>query len=264
MVRVEWMSERRIPALILAIAICCPSPSLAQAKPAAPAPATTKVSVPFVGCKSDGQMGPLDVPTGKAKLVSVPVQTAERLAYYKAKNGAGVLGPRGWHCFAVYGSNGGSLFVAPDPIDSSKLFSSDWKGFTSPVIQISESIGDTSGRFEVAKIIARVFPAHQQFVRNVIAEGVEPATSFPVGPYPKDKLKYRSQRLVEYETPALSEGMGTQSRILSNSSPIRGIEFLTGSTPDLLSLSIRLPREFEDLTQAIMQQAELEGAGLKE
>ena len=38
--------------------------------------------------------------------------------------------PRGWHCFATYGSNGGNLYVSPDPISATLLFWSDWKGFT--------------------------------------------------------------------------------------------------------------------------------------
>ncbi len=36
-------------------------------------------------------------------------RVAARLAYYKAKNGFGILGPRGWHCFSTYGSNGSTL-----------------------------------------------------------------------------------------------------------------------------------------------------------
>ena len=40
-----------------------------------------------------------------------------------------------------------------------------------PAIQLSYSIGDTSGRFEVARIVARVFPKYQGYVQHVIAEG---------------------------------------------------------------------------------------------
>jgi len=70
--------------------------------------------------------------------------------------------------------------------------------FSGPAIQLSVAVGDTSGRFEVAQIIARVFPSHRNFVRDVIAEDIEPASNFPFGPFPKDKLTYKSKELVEY------------------------------------------------------------------
>jgi hypothetical protein len=108
-------------------------------------------------------------------------------------------------------------------------------------VQLSISVGDTSGRFEVAAIIARVFPAHQAFVRDVIAEGIEPASSFPSGPYPKDKLSYKTNELVEYETPAQIDGLGTCSRLQKNTEPIRGVEILSGEQLDLLSLSLAAP-----------------------
>ena len=141
--------------------------------------------VPFVGCASDGQAGPQTAPAGPSKAVAVPAATAQRLAWYKAEYGPGVLAPRGWHCFSTYGSNGSNLFVSSDAIDSKTLLSMDWKGFTGSAIEIAVSSGGTSGRFEVAKVIARVFPAYKQFAQNVIAEGIEPASDFPVGPVPE-------------------------------------------------------------------------------
>jgi hypothetical protein len=79
----------------------------------------------------------------------------------KLKRGLGVLAPRGWHCFSTYGSNGSNLFVSPVPIDGKALFSADWKGFMGDVVQLSVMDGGTSGRFEVAKVVARVFPAYK-------------------------------------------------------------------------------------------------------
>ncbi len=83
--------------------------------------------------------------------------------------------------------------MSPDPIDSKTLLSLDWKGFTGQAVQISVFSGGTSGRFQVAKIVARVFPAYKAFAQNVIAEGIEPASDFPFGPYPSDKLTYRGK-----------------------------------------------------------------------
>lgn len=219
------------------------------------------VTVPFVGCKSDGQVGPLKAPSGKSKVVSISAEQAQQLAYYKAEEGLGVLAPRGWYCFGTYGSNGNNLYVSPQPISSSELFSDSWKGFTGPVIQLSVSVGDTSGRFEVAKTIARVFPAHREFVQQVIAEGIEPASSFPLGPFPADKLNYRSKEIVEYETLANATGFGTASRLQSNSNPIRGVAILSGETPDLVFLAIRFSPNQSDLSAIIIQH--LESAALQ-
>jgi hypothetical protein len=130
------------------------------------------------------------------------INTAQRLAYYSAyydpKNTGGVLAPRGWHCFGIYGSNGATLFVTPQPIQSRDLLSDTWAGIGGPAIQVSVSIGDTSGRFDVARVITRVFPAQRAFVQRVINEGDEPASDFPSGPYPKDKLTSRSGKVVEF------------------------------------------------------------------
>ena len=85
--------------------------------------------VPFVGCKADGQVGPRAAPKGRSKRVQISNEAAERLAYYKAEDGLAVLGPRGWYCFETYGSSGSSLYLSPESIDSSALFSDKWKGF---------------------------------------------------------------------------------------------------------------------------------------
>jgi hypothetical protein len=72
--------------------------------------------LPFGGCNSDGQVGPLSAPARKTMRVLATPAEAGKLAYYKAAKGIGVLAPRGWHCFGTYGSGGDTLFVAPDPI----------------------------------------------------------------------------------------------------------------------------------------------------
>jgi len=90
-----------------------------------------------------------------------------------------------------------------------------------------------------------------------------PASDFPFGPYPNDKLVYKSNETVEFETPAMSEGLGTMSRLLPNADPIHGVKVLSGDTPDLTSLSIRLPAKDNDLTSAIIQQTERYAASVK-
>jgi hypothetical protein len=221
-------------------------------------PTQLLLRVPFVGCASDGQVGPLKAPTRHSKVAAIREKDAERLAFYQAEEGIGVLAPRGWHCFSTYGSSGSSLFVSPDPIDGKWSFSDGWTGFTGPIIQVSISDGDTSGRFKVAEIAARVFPGYRKYVQRVIAEGIRPASDFPFGPYPNDKLIYRGRSIVEFETPANTEGLGTCLMLKSNSSPIAGVAILSGEETSLFQLSARLPDEDRDLLQVIVRQLKRE------
>jgi hypothetical protein len=124
------------------------------------------------------------------------------------------------------------------------------------VVLLYTSYGDTSGRISVAETIARVFPAHKPFVSHVIEEGFEPASSFPFGSYPNDKLTYKNSEIVEYETPAHTEGLGTNSNLQVDASPISGVAILMGQTPDLVHLSVRLSPDQVDLTSSIIQQVE--------
>jgi hypothetical protein len=237
-----------IPQLLAALIL---APSSAQNPPA---------SVPFVGCKADGQTGPEDAPAGKPRTVHIPAATAQRLAFYKGIYGAGVLAPRGWNCFESYGSSGSTLYVSPDPINSEIFFAGGWKGFTGPAIELSGMEGSTSGRFSAARTIARVFPAYKHFALAVAKEGLEPATDFPFGPYPTDKLTYRSRSVVEFETPPQTKGLGTDSWLRSNGQPIRGVAIVAGDNVNtdlyVQTLAVRLPPALDDLIPAIVQQVE--------
>lgn len=251
--------HHRIFASLMFWLICGPIPlAFAQVGSVAQPAPTVVVTVPFVGCASDGQMGPLAAPTGQSPTISVPATMAARLAYYEADDAPGVLAPRGWHCFSTYGSNGASLFVSPDPIDSKMLLSHDWKGFSGQAVQISVYDGATSGRFELAKVIARVFPAYKQFVNSVIAEGIEPASDFPLGPFPRDKLARRAKNIVEFETPANTAGLGTTSRLQPSASPIDGVAIVVEGEPGLILLSARLPGNDRDLVSVVVKQVETE------
>lgn len=92
------------------------------------------------------------------------------------------------------------------------------------------------------------------FVQSVIEEGIEPANRFPSGPYPKDKVTYLNDQVVEYQTPSHSEGLGTVSRLQPNGDPIYGVAILQEKTPDLLT--VRLPPDKHDLAARIIQQIE--------
>jgi hypothetical protein len=222
---------------------------------------TAKVSVPFVGCESDGQLGPRKAPRGTNKSVSITAEAARKLAYYEAEDGLGVFAPLGWNCFEVYGSSGSHLFVSPQLIDSIMFLSRKPGNFNGPIVQLSTSYGGTSGRFDVAETIARVFPEHMQFTRNVVAESIESKEEFPQGPYPNDKLIYRNKETVEYQTPANKEGLGTHLWLKRNANSIDGVAMLVFDEPHfeyptLIFLAARLPPDQTNLTQAIIQQTE--------
>lgn len=216
--------------------------------------------VPFVGCKSDGQVGPVDAPA-EAVMVEVDARAAQKLAYYKPATSPGVLAPRGWVCYGVYGSGGSATFVTPEPIDLESMLSGDWRSFAGPAVEIDNRYGGTSGRDSVAKVIARVFPKYRAFVQSVVEmfEFLEPEMIF--GPYPSDRLVYRSDRVVEFRTPPNSEGLGTMtSRFRPNQKPIQGVALLLGEMPevDLLMLTTRLPPEIATLKSTIILQVERE------
>ena len=51
------------------------------------------------------------------------------------------------------------------PFDRNDLSGSGANGFVGPVVKLGRSLGDTSGRIDVAGVIAGVFPAHMALVR---------------------------------------------------------------------------------------------------
>jgi len=221
---------------------------------------STAVSIPFVGCNSDGQAGPLEAPKGKSRTVPVGKEPSQKLAYYEAAVSLAVLAPRGWYCFGVYGSGGEALYVSPDPTTATHVLSTEWQGLSGPAVRLARSYGDTSGRVEVARVIARVFPNYRTFVQNVSEMFDAPKDWFPLGPYPADTLTYKSKRVVEYRTAAAAEGLGTNSQMLKNDQPIDGTAILTGRSPDLLLLSVRLPTDLRGLAPTIIHQAERDEA----
>jgi hypothetical protein len=149
-------------------------------------------------------------------------------------------------------------------MDSTKLLEhKGWKGFTGPAIQLSSSDGGTSGRFEVAQVVARVFPAHRDYARTIIKEGFGPTSDYPFGPFASDHLAYKGKELVEFTTPPRQRGLGTMSWLLPSSQPISGFALLTIGTnvdTELLQLSVRLPSSLSPLAATLIQQAETDGS----
>ena len=49
--------------------------------------------IPFVGCASDGQLGPIAAPKGAPKAVDVDAALARQLAYYQAQDSSAFSPP---------------------------------------------------------------------------------------------------------------------------------------------------------------------------
>ena len=200
---------------LMVIALSLPSAHLLAASP----------SVPFVGCPADGQTGPIPPPQSVNAPPTVSDGMQPRLAYY-ASTDLGVLAPRGWHCFETYGSNGATLWVTPSAIGARDLPGNRLVA-PGPAIVISRIYGGTSGRFTVAKIVARVFPSSWSYARGVIAEKIEPERDFVFQPFPADILIRRGPNLVEFTTPANDEGLGTFHALAKSRMPVTGIAILS-------------------------------------
>ena len=126
--------------------------------------AAAPMSVPFVGCPSEGQAGEFDPPKGSPKAVALPAELAEHMAYYIGEQSQGVFAPRGWHCQVVYGSSGGTLVVTPAAVDPLKFYRSEIRG---PAVEF-EGSNSGSGRFEVAAFASLLFPkAAAAFIKRV-------------------------------------------------------------------------------------------------
>jgi hypothetical protein len=174
---------------------------------------------------------------------------AQALAYYKSADGIGILAPRGWHCEGVSGSGGYALYLSPKPIHHD---AGGWKGLDGPAIEVNHITSGASGRYEIAEIMARVFPAYRQSGRKLLREMDLTA---PSGPFPKDTLVYRGKKMLEYTTPAHTEGLGNfHSWLGKNGLPIRGAAVIVGGEdgPDVVLLSVRVPSSLTSVVPVIV------------
>jgi hypothetical protein len=201
----------------------------------------------------------MEPPFGTTKSVWATPREAEQLAYYSTGE-QGVLAPRGWRCFGLYGSSGSGLHVAPPPFGGRQLMDDARSGLRGPAVEVQWRCGGTSGRFTVANFIAMVFPTRLSFALELIESfGVKPS-DLHFGAYPDDHLRYRTPTALRYTTPAGQEGLGTHSWLKADDHPIQGVAMLTGEFPDLLHLAARLPDHQIFLAPAIMTQFERDAA----
>jgi hypothetical protein len=199
------------------------------------------VRVPFVGCASEDQVGPQEAPKGTDQLLQIKASAARRLAFYSSGGGFGVLAPRDWYCFALYGSSSSRLFVAPRVINANDLIP-----IAGSAIELNATEGGGSGTAFAAEVWARVFPSLRPLVQGLIDAGDLSAEAYPFSPYPGDKLIVQAA--------PRSEGLGTMGQFTANDDPIDGAAILQGQNPDLLMLRVRLPLKQRDLAPVIIQQ----------
>lgn len=213
--------------------------------------------VPFVGCPSDGQAEAVEAPKGVDPVVQINAGSARRFAYYtEGVRATGVLAPRGWHCAGYYGSSGSGLNVTPGPLKGNPVFP-DTSDFGA-VVQLDYISSDNgSGSYEMAEVLARIFPNQKAYIRRGADISDPPGDQVPFGPFPNDELVRRSDHLAHYRTPAHLEGLGTMNGLKANGDPIDTValfrEETRQSNANLLILRVRLPRELRDLAPLIIR-----------
>lgn len=212
--------------------------------------------VPFVGCPSDGQVGPLPSPKS-SKVPRVPASQAARLAYYamgEGGTGLGVLAPRGWHCIGLYGSDGKVLIVTPGKHEADEVFGAS--SVRGPAVEVRFSFGATSGRYAVMDSIARYFPARRAYLRQMEKEGLV-LTQLPTAPFAGDRIRSRTESRIRFATPANRKGEGTDWRLTPGPLPVEGIRIILDGDdgPSLLGINVRLAPAQRGLAETILSSA---------
>jgi hypothetical protein len=210
-------------------------------------------TVPLVGCRADGEMGPTKSAPGQSLAVTPDPRTAALIAYYGAAHGPGVYAPKGWYCLTWEGSNGTILVVTPRRIPPPYF---PLPVIAGPAVMIQSSDAGSSGRFHVAVVAAQVFPVvGAEFVARIRDEHLIPDSSFDAELYPDDQLQYLSDRLVEFVTPPNHTGLGTEGLLEMSDLPIRGLIILNlqDEVNSLIELRVRLPAGLSSVAASIIQ-----------
>jgi hypothetical protein len=128
---------------------------------------------------------------------------------------------------------------------------------------LNYTLCENSGRYEIAEMIARVFPTYKARATSVWDGMFE--RPLPSGPYPKDSLRYRSKSMVEFTTPAQTEGLGNFDSWLKKADlPIVGAAMLVFDSvcelPQMVRVSVRVPPELVPLRETMVRFVELRAA----
>jgi hypothetical protein len=146
------------------------------------------------------------------------------------------------------------LYVVPNSISGSILDRPEKIGGATAIVLIGFS-GETSGRFGMAKIAARIVPRARAFAEKVKAEQFDDPAEYVFDPWPQDTVVRLSDFTASYMTLPTVVGLGTMYGPMAGSEPIKGLVFLNlGSSsggPYLVKLAVRLPETIAHLYPAI-------------
>jgi len=223
------------------------------AAPGAAEPDANAPTVPLVGCRADGEMGPTKSGPVQPLAVTPDPRAAALIAYYRAAHGPGVYAPKGWYCLTWEGSNGTILVVTPRRIPPPYF---PLPVITGPAVTMQSSDAGSSGRFHVAVMAAQVFPVvGAEFIARIRDEHLIADSSFETESYPDDQLQYLSDRLVEFFTPPNHTGLGTEGLFEMSDLPTRGLIILNlqDEVNSLIELRVRLPPGLNSVAAAIIQ-----------
>ncbi len=213
--------------------------------------------VTVTGCPADGQTGSIAAPPPSSAMAPIATRVGA-LGFYRASEGERILAPRGWHCFSVYGANGRTLFVTPQTVQlgvGSKLST-----ITGPLIVVSESYTDTSGRFAAAQVVARLFPKLRGYVQDVMSEGLVPQEDFVFRPYPADKLTYHGDDVAEFATASGGKGLGDDLGVVAEDGmAVRGAAVAINGV--VVVAAVRLSPDMNDISTEIVRQVMREPHG---
>src|SRR5262245_25056353 len=218
---------------------------LAGSIPSCATPHIQRVTVPYVPCPTDGQVGPITAPNGPPRMVALSAETARQIAYYQGGVGQGVFAPRGWQCRVSYGSAGHWILIAPDTNEAHL-------GRPAPLaVTVDVHDGGTSGRFGVADYLARLFPKlGASFIERVKSESI-PGVELSPEPYSSDSVKYLNNLTAEFVTPPNTVGLGTD---VPSEEATHGIVILdTSSDWSIIALRVRLGSTMQQLVPAIVR-----------
>jgi hypothetical protein len=190
---------------------------------------------------------------GQPVPVSLDQHIVAQIAYYISAHSSGVFAPRSWHCQGWSGSTGSILLVTPQRIPPPYF---PLPAVTGPAVVIQTTDAETSGRFHVAIVAARLFSVVAgEFIAGVRQEHLIADSLFDARPYPDDQLQYLSDRFIRYTTPAHRNGLGTESLLEPSNLPIRGLTILNPErdTHSLTEVRIRLPTGLNPVAEVIVQ-----------
>ena len=171
------------------------------ALPAFAQPVTAASTIPFVGCPSDSDGGPI-TPTGEPIIANIPEDIANKLALYVNVFNLAVLAPRGWKC------SGGQAVVD----NSISIYPPSSSPHNTSVI----SIAHVAYTNRIPNKYVLYFPTimTMKAALNEAAGWGQTPDQYIIKRYLSDRITYIDKTTIEFMTPANHVGLG--NALLSN------------------------------------------------